>query len=177
MVDSPPYVRYGLDVIQHANSHDHGRVKLWMWSDHGRENGRRQMVGCGEGAPYQPLGTPSSIQRSSEISETPEEQCHGSCLPFERRRDPVRDVKHPSKGDPDLLKRPRYYNQPSLSTRYSELGSRRPFQGDRDEGMVYQSEGLGEDLQSSRTPTDRSICIKEIGSGEDVLLPGQERPS
>ena len=63
MVDSSPYEWYGLDFIQHANSHDHGRVKLWMGSDHERENGQRQMIGCGEGAPYQPLGTPSSIQR------------------------------------------------------------------------------------------------------------------
>ena len=43
--------------------------------------------------------------------------------------------------------------------------------------MVHQSEGFRENLQSSWTPTDRSICIKEIGSGEDVLLPGQERQS
>ena len=43
--------------------------------------------------------------------------------------------------------------------------------------MVHKSEGLREDLQLSWTPTDRSICIKEISSGEDVFLPGQERQS
>ena len=86
-------------------------------------------------------------------------------------------VKHPNKGDQDLLQKPRYYTQSSLSTRYSKLGNRRLFQRDRDEGMIYQSEGLGEDHQSFRTPTDGFICIKEIGSGEDVLLPRQERPS
>ena len=75
------------------------------------------------------------------------------------------------------IQKPRYYTQSSLSTRYSKLGNRRLFQRDRDEGMIYQSEGLGEDHQSSRTPTDVFICIKEIGSGKDVLLPRQERPS
>ena len=178
MVDSPSYERYGLDAIQHANSHDHGRVKLWMWSDHGRENGQRQMVRCGEGAPHQPLGTRSSIQRTSEISETPEKQegngafgqRQGSCLPCEGRRDPVSDVKYPNKGVLDLLQRPRYYTEPSLSTRYiANL---------RADALSRGTETReGEDFQSFWTPTDRSVCIKEIGSGEDVLLPGQERPS
>ena len=45
MVDSTPYECYGFDAIQHTNSHDHGRVHLWMGSDHGREIGQRQMVG------------------------------------------------------------------------------------------------------------------------------------
>ena len=165
MVDSPSYERYGLDVIQHANSHDHGRVKLWMWSDHGRENGQRQMVRCGEGAPHQPLGTRSSIQRTSEISETPEKQegngafgqRQGSCLPCEGRRDLVSDVKYPNKGDLDLLQRPRYYTEPSLSTRYiANL---------RADALSRGTETReGEDFQSFWTPTDRSVCIKEIGS-------------
>ena len=185
MVDSTSYRWYGFDAIQHTDSHDHGRIQLWMGSDHGREKGQRQMVGRGEEAPHQPLGTPSCFQGSSRISETPEEQegngasgqCYGGCLPCEGRRDPVRDVKCTNDGDTDLLQRPWYCTEPSLSARHSKLGSRRPFQGDRDEGMVHKSEGLGEDLQSSWTSTDRSICIKEIGSGEDVLLPGLERQS
>ena len=42
-------------------------------------------------------------------------------------------------GDTDLRQRPWYCTETSLSARHSKLGSRRPFQGDRDEGMAHKS--------------------------------------